>query len=74
VLLAMAAAVLFSPVPMFVNQSAASAILVVALRSGGIAGERLIDAWIGGGCALLISLLRTGHGAQLGPDAPPRAR
>jgi uncharacterized membrane protein YgaE (UPF0421/DUF939 family) len=57
VLLAMAAAVLFSPVPMFVNQSAASAILVVALSSGGIAGERLIDAWIGGGCALLISLL-----------------
>jgi len=57
VLVAMAAAVLFSPVPMFVNQSAASAILVVALRNGGIAGERLIDAWIGGGCALLISLL-----------------
>lgn len=57
VLLAMAAAVLFSPMPMFVNQAAASAALVVALRSGGIAGERLIDAWIGGGCALLISLL-----------------
>jgi uncharacterized membrane protein YgaE (UPF0421/DUF939 family) len=57
VLLAMGGAVLFSPVPMFVNQSAASAILVVALSSGGIAGERLIDAWIGGGCALLVSLL-----------------
>ncbi|HEX6459957.1 MAG TPA: FUSC family protein [Thermoleophilaceae bacterium] len=57
VLIAMAAAVLLSPMPMFVNQAAASAILVVALRSGGIAGERLIDAWIGGGCALLVSLL-----------------
>ena len=57
VLLAMCAAVLFSPMPMFVNQSAASAILVVALRSGGIAGERLVDAWIGGGCALLVSLV-----------------
>lgn len=57
VLIAMAAGVLLSPMPMFVNQSAASAILVVALRTGGIAGERLIDAWIGGGCALLISLL-----------------
>jgi uncharacterized membrane protein YgaE (UPF0421/DUF939 family) len=57
VAIAMGVAVLFSPMPMFVNQSAASAILVVALRSGGIAGERLIDAWIGGGCALLISLL-----------------
>jgi uncharacterized membrane protein YgaE (UPF0421/DUF939 family) len=57
VLIAMAAGVLFSPMPMFVNQSAASAILVVALRSSGIAGERLIDAWIGGGCALAISML-----------------
>jgi uncharacterized membrane protein YgaE (UPF0421/DUF939 family) len=57
VLLAMGAAVMFNPMPMFVNQAAASAILVVALRSSGIAGERLIDAWIGGGCALLISLL-----------------
>jgi uncharacterized membrane protein YgaE (UPF0421/DUF939 family) len=57
VLIAMGAAVLCSPMPMFVNQSAASAILVVALRSGGIAGERLLDAWIGGGCALLVSLL-----------------
>jgi uncharacterized membrane protein YgaE (UPF0421/DUF939 family) len=57
VLIAMAAGVLFSSVPMFVNQSAASAILVVALRSSGIAGERLIDAWIGGGCALAISML-----------------
>ncbi|HEY2600881.1 MAG TPA: FUSC family protein [Thermoleophilaceae bacterium] len=58
VLIAMGAAVLFSPMPMFVNQAAASAVLVVALRSsGGVAGERLIDAWIGGGCALVISLL-----------------
>src|SRR4051794_15047645 len=51
VLLAMGAAVLFSPMPMFVNQAAASGILVVTLRTGGIAGERLVDAWIGGGRA-----------------------
>jgi uncharacterized membrane protein YgaE (UPF0421/DUF939 family) len=57
VLVAMGVAVLFSSTPMFVNQAAASAILVVALRSGGIAGERLTDAWIGGGCALLVSLV-----------------
>ena len=57
VAMAMAIAVLFSPMPMFVNQSAASAILVVTLHTGGIAGERLIDALIGGGCALLVSLL-----------------
>lgn len=57
VLVTMAAAVLFSPMPMFVNQAAASAILVVTLRTGGVAGERLIDALIGGGCALLVSLL-----------------
>jgi uncharacterized membrane protein YgaE (UPF0421/DUF939 family) len=57
VLVTMAAAVLFSPMPMFVNQAAASAILVVTLRAGGVAGERLIDALIGGGCALFISLL-----------------
>src|ERR1700750_2257516 len=35
VLIAMAVAVLFNPMPMFVNQAAASAILVVALRSTG---------------------------------------
>ncbi len=58
VLLAMGIAVLFNPMPMFVNQSAASAILVLALRSsGGVAGERLIDALIGGGCALFVSLV-----------------
>jgi uncharacterized membrane protein YgaE (UPF0421/DUF939 family) len=57
VLLAMCVAVLFSPVPMFVNQSAASAILVLALHSGGVAGERLIDAVVGGGCALFVSLV-----------------
>jgi uncharacterized membrane protein YgaE (UPF0421/DUF939 family) len=57
VALAMGTAVLFSPMPMFVNQAAASAILVVTLRTGGVAGERLIDALIGGGCALVVSLL-----------------
>src|SRR3954452_6835156 len=57
VLVTMAAAVLFSPMPMFVNQAAASAILVVTLRTSGVAGERFVDALIGGGCALLISAL-----------------
>jgi hypothetical protein len=55
VLLTMSVAVLFSSVPMFVNQAAASAILVATLRTGGVAGERLVDALIGGGCALVIS-------------------
>jgi uncharacterized membrane protein YgaE (UPF0421/DUF939 family) len=55
VLVTMSAAVLFSSMPMFVNQAAASAILVVTLRTSGVAGERLVDALIGGGCALLIS-------------------
>jgi uncharacterized membrane protein YgaE (UPF0421/DUF939 family) len=55
VLVTMSVAVLFTAMPMFVNQAAASAILVVTLRTGGVAGERFIDAFIGGGCALLIS-------------------
>jgi uncharacterized membrane protein YgaE (UPF0421/DUF939 family) len=55
VLVTMCAAVLFSAMPMFVNQAAASAVLVVTLRTNGVAGERFIDAFIGGGCALLIS-------------------
>jgi len=55
VLVTMAAAVLFSSMPMFVNQAAASAVLVVTLRTNGVAGERFVDAVIGGGCALLIS-------------------
>src|SRR5919197_56094 len=57
VLVTMSVAALFSSMPMFVNQAAASAILVVTLRTGGVAGERLIDALIGGACALLISML-----------------
>jgi uncharacterized membrane protein YgaE (UPF0421/DUF939 family) len=57
VLATMSAAVLFSAMPMFVNQAAASAILVVTLRAGGVAGERFADALIGGGCALLVSAL-----------------
>jgi uncharacterized membrane protein YgaE (UPF0421/DUF939 family) len=55
VLVTMSVAVLFTAMPMFVNQAAASAILVVTLRTGGVAGERFVDALIGGGCALLIS-------------------
>jgi uncharacterized membrane protein YgaE (UPF0421/DUF939 family) len=53
----MTAASLFTAMPMFVNQAASSAILVVTLRTGGVAGERFVDALIGGGCALLISAL-----------------
>jgi len=40
---------------MFANQAAASAILVIALHQHGTAANRLIDALIGGGCALLFS-------------------
>jgi uncharacterized membrane protein YgaE (UPF0421/DUF939 family) len=48
---------------MFVNQAAASAILVVALRRHGTGGERAVDAIVGGGSALLI-------GVVLFPAAP----
>jgi uncharacterized membrane protein YgaE (UPF0421/DUF939 family) len=56
-LLAMAVAVAVGGSPMLVNQAGASAILVVALNRPGVGGERLIDALIGGGVALVISLL-----------------
>jgi uncharacterized membrane protein YgaE (UPF0421/DUF939 family) len=53
---------------MFVNQAAASAILVVALRGHGIGAERALDALIGGAMALLV-------GVVLFPAAPlPRLR
>ena len=53
---------------MFVNQSAASAILVVALRGHGIGAERAVDALVGGGVALVV-------GVVLFPAAPlPRLR
>jgi uncharacterized membrane protein YgaE (UPF0421/DUF939 family) len=42
---------------MFVNQSAASAILVIALRNSATGIERLVDALIGGGVVLVISVL-----------------
>ncbi len=41
---------------MFVNQSAASAILVVALHRHGTGSERLIDALVGGGVAGVIGV------------------
>jgi uncharacterized membrane protein YgaE (UPF0421/DUF939 family) len=41
---------------MFVNQSAASAILVVALHRHGTGSERLVDALVGGGVAGLIGV------------------
>ncbi|OBJ52497.1 aromatic acid exporter family protein [Mycobacterium sp. 1423905.2] len=42
---------------MFVNQTAVSAILVLALPHNGIVGERLFDAVIGGSLALVFSIL-----------------
>jgi uncharacterized membrane protein YgaE (UPF0421/DUF939 family) len=42
---------------MFANQSAASAILVIALRNSATGIERLLDALIGGGVVLVISVL-----------------
>ena len=41
---------------MFANQSAASAILVVALHHHGTGSERLVDALVGGGVALVIGV------------------
>ena len=48
---------------MFVNQAAASAILVVTLRRHGTGAERALDALVGGGAALLV-------GVVLFPAAP----
>jgi uncharacterized membrane protein YgaE (UPF0421/DUF939 family) len=42
---------------MFVNQTAASAILVIAFHRTGSGSERLIDALIGGGVALTMAVL-----------------
>ena len=42
---------------MFVNQTAASAILIIALQRSGSGSERLLDALIGGGVVLVISVL-----------------
>jgi uncharacterized membrane protein YgaE (UPF0421/DUF939 family) len=53
---------------MFVNQAAASAILVVAVRGHGIGGERALDALVGGAVALVVGVI-------LFPAAPlPRLR
>jgi uncharacterized membrane protein YgaE (UPF0421/DUF939 family) len=46
----------FSEGLMFVNQAAASAILVVALRRHGTGAERLVDALVGGGVAAVIAV------------------
>ena len=61
VLVSMAAALVagvgfFSEGMMFVNQSAAAAILVVALHRSGTGSERLVDALIGGGVAGVIGV------------------
>jgi uncharacterized membrane protein YgaE (UPF0421/DUF939 family) len=42
---------------MFINQTASSAILVIALHRTGTGPERLIDALIGGGVALMMAVL-----------------
>lgn len=42
---------------MFVNQTASSAILIIALRQSGSGSERLFDALIGGGVVLVVSVL-----------------
>src|SRR6185437_8535366 len=42
---------------MFVNQTAGSAILIIALHRSGSGSERLVDALVGGGVVLMISLL-----------------
>ena len=41
---------------MFVNQAAASAVLVIALHKAGTGGERAVDALIGGAVALAIGV------------------
>jgi uncharacterized membrane protein YgaE (UPF0421/DUF939 family) len=41
---------------MFVNQAAASAVLVIALHKAGTGGERAVDALIGGAVALTIGV------------------
>jgi hypothetical protein len=45
------------PGAMFVNQTAVSAVLVIALHRTGTGSERLIDALIGGGVALTMAVL-----------------
>jgi len=40
---------------MFVNQAASSAIIVITLRRAGTGTERILDALVGGGVALVIS-------------------
>jgi uncharacterized membrane protein YgaE (UPF0421/DUF939 family) len=47
---------IFSEGMMFVNQSLASAILVVALHRAGTGAERAIDALVGGGVAAVIGV------------------
>lgn len=42
---------------MFVNQTTVSAVLVLALYRSGVSGERLYDALIGGGLAVLFALV-----------------
>ena len=49
--------------PMFVNQAAGSAILVVALQRHGTGAERAVDALVGGGVALLVGLVPVPGGA-----------
>lgn len=43
--------------PMFVNQTVISAILILAFPHGGVGTERLFDALIGGGIAVVFSIV-----------------
>ncbi len=57
VLVALALGVgVFAEGMMFVNQAAASAILVIALHKAGTGAERAVDALVGGGVALIIGV------------------
>jgi uncharacterized membrane protein YgaE (UPF0421/DUF939 family) len=69
VLLAMTAAVVLGGGPLFVSQTASSAVLVVTLAPSGLNGSRFVDALVGGGVGLAVVVavprnpVRTAHGA-----------
>src|SRR5579884_4178988 len=75
VLLTLAAALLsgegiFGEGMMFANQAAASAILVVTLHRAGTGSERVLDALVGGGVALVLGVgLFPAHPLRLLEDA-----
>jgi uncharacterized membrane protein YgaE (UPF0421/DUF939 family) len=66
VAVALIAATLIDGGPLLFGQAASSGILVVALTQGGssLVPTRLFDALLGGGCALLISIVILPHDAD----------